>query len=216
MLPLYLGSLALGTVLIGASFLFGDADTDADVDFVVDGDLDLDVDGGVFGGGLDIDNDALLIMKDPGDAIAGAGTWLPFLSLRFWTFALASFGLSGTLLHLLGVPVIIGAIASVVMGTGLGTAAAWTFRQLQLTQVSGNVGMFDVPGKDATVLLAVGPNKMGKVRVMLDGQSVDLPAMTRAEDQIERNEKALVVNVDDGVAHITPVPFGYNSMAKEN
>jgi hypothetical protein len=216
MLPLYLGSLALGTVLIGASILFGDADTDADVDFDVDGDLDLDVDGGVFGGGLDIDNDALLIMKDPGDAIAGAGTWLPFLSLRFWTFALASFGLSGTLLHLLGVPVIIGAIASVAMGAGLGTGAAWVFRQLQLTQVSGNVGMFDVQGKEATVILPVGPNKMGKVRVMLDGQSVDLPAMTRADDLIERNEKALVVNVDDGVAHITPVPFGYNSMAKEN
>jgi len=215
MLPFYLGSLALGTVLIGASILFGDADTDADVDFDVDGDVDLDIDAGIFGGGLDIDNDALLIMKDPGDAVAGAGSWLPFLSLRFWTFALASFGLSGTLLHFLGVPAIIGTIASVVMGTGLGWAAAWVFRKLQLTQVSGNVGMFDVQGKEATVILPVGPNKMGKVRVLLDGQTVDLPAVTRADDQIERNEKALVVNVEDGVAHITPVPFGYNSMAKE-
>ena len=212
MLPLYLGSLTLGTVLIGASILFGDTDTDADVDF----DADIDADGDFFGGGLDADNDALLIMKDPGDAIAGAGTWLPFLSLRFWTFALAAFGLAGSLLHLLGVPSLIGAITALLMGGGVGTGAAWVFRQLQLTQVSGNVGMFDVQGKEATVLLPVGPDKMGKVRVMLDGQAVDLPAVSRAEERIERNEKALVVNVADGVAHITPVPFGYNSMAKEN
>ena len=212
MLPVYLGSLALGTVLIGASIIFGDGDTGTDVDF----DGDLDVDGDVFGGGLDVDADDLLIMKDPGDAIAGAGTWLPFLSLRFWTFALASFGASGALLHFLDVTGIIGIISSTGMGVAIGTGASWVFRQLQLTQVSGNVGMFDVQGKEATVLLAVGPEKMGKVRVLLDGQMVDLPATTRAEETIERDAKALVLQVEDGVAHITPVPFGYNSLAKEN
>ena len=210
MLPLYLGSLALGTVLIGASIIFGDADTDADVDF--DGDMD----GDVFGGGLDVDADDLLIMKDPGDAIAGAGTWLPFLSLRFWTFAVAAFGASGSLLYLLGVTGLIGIVSSLFMGLAIGTGASWVFHQLQLTQVSGNVGMFDVQGKEATVLLPVGPNKMGKVRVILDGQTVDLPATTQAEDLIEREAKALVLQVEGGVAQITPVPFGYNSVTKEN
>ena len=208
MLPIYLGSLALGAVLIGASIIFGDADGDAD--------FDADVDAGDFGGGLDVDADELLIMKDPGDAIAGAGTWLPFLSLRFWTFALAAFGASGTLLHVMGVSGMVAVLTSLIMGTTIGTGASWVFRQLQLTQVSGNVGMFDVQGKEATVLLAVGPEKMGKVRVLLDGQMVDLPATTQAEDTIQRDEKALVVHVEDGVAHITPVPFGYNSMVKEN
>ena len=208
MLPIYLGSLALGAVLIGASIIFGDADSDAD--------FDADVDAGDFGGGLDVDADELLIMKDPGDAIAGAGTWLPFLSLRFWTFALAAFGASGTLLHVMGVSGMVAVLTSLIMGTTIGTGASWVFRQLQLTQVSGNVGMFDVQGKEATVLLAVGPEKMGKVRVLLDGQMVDLPATTQAEDTIQRDEKALVVHVEDGVAHITPVPFGYNSMVKEN
>ena len=50
----------------------------------------------------------------------------------------------------------------------------------------------------------------------MDGQMVDLPATTQADEIIERDEKGLVVHVEDGVAHITPVPFGYNSMAKEN
>ena len=208
MLPLYLGSLALGAVLIGASIVFGDADSDAD--------FDADIDAGDFSGGLDIDADDLLIMKDPGDAIAGAGSWLPFLSLRFWTFALAAFGACGSLLHVMGVTGLVAILTSFIMGVSIGTGASWVFRQLQLTQVSGNVGMFDVQGKEATVLLAVSAEKMGKVRVLLDGQMVDLPATTQADDTIERDEKALVVHVEDGVAHITPVPFGYNSMVKEN
>ena len=208
MLPLYLGSLTLGAVLIGASIVFGDTDGDAD--------FDADVEPGDFSGGLDVDADDLLIMKDPGDAIAGAGTWLPFLSLRFWTFALAAFGACGSLLHVMGVSGLVAVLTSVIMGTAIGTGASWVFRQLQLTQVSGNVGMFDVQGKEAKVLLPVGPAKIGKVRVLLDGQMVDLPAKTQADDIIQRDEQVLVVHVEEGVAHITPVPFGYNSMVKED
>ena len=211
MLPLYLGSLALGGVLIAASVIFGDTDGNADVG--LDGDIDADADLGI---GLDPDHEALEILSDPSDAVAGAGTWLPFFSLRFWTFALAAFGAAGSLLHVMGVTGLLGAAVSVVLGTGIGTGAAWTFRQLQLTQVSGNVGMRDVRGSEATVLLAVGPNKMGKVRIMMDGQHVDLPAQTGCEDTMNRDEKALIVSVDDGVAQITPVPFGYTSMAKED
>ena len=86
---------SLGGVLIVASIVLGDTDTDVDLD--VDADVDLDV-------GLDGDQDALIVLKDPGDAVADAGIWLPFFSLRFWTFALAGFGASGLLLHLLGCP----------------------------------------------------------------------------------------------------------------
>ena len=209
MLPLYLGSLALGGILIVASVVFGDGDSGGDPDFAADIDLDLDV-------GLDGDHDAIAILADPSDAVAGAGTWLPFFSLRFWTFALAAFGLSGAALHALGVTGLLGLAVSVLLGGGVGTGAAWTFRQLQLTEVTGNVGMRDIRGSEATVLLSVGPEKMGKVRSVVDGQHVDLPARTRCEDIMNREEKALIVSVDDGVAEITPVPFGYTSMTKED
>ena len=76
--------------------------------------------------------------------------------------------------------------------------------------------MRDVRGSEATVLLSVGPDKLGKVRIVVDGQHVDLPARTRCEDTMNREEKALIVSVDDGVAEITPVPFGYTSMTKED
>jgi hypothetical protein len=205
MLPLYVGSLALGGVLIAATMLLGDVDTDADFD--VDGDLDV---------GLNGDYDAILILKDPADAMVDAGTWLPFFSLRFWTFALASFGASGIALHLLGVTGVLGAVVSALLGMGIGTAAAWVFRQLQLSQPSGNVGMLDVRGTEATVLLSVGPDKLGKVRVTVDGQHIDLPARTQGDTTMNRNGKALVLSVDDGIANITPVPIGYKSVALED
>lgn len=205
MLPLYVGSLALGGVLIAATMLLGDVDTDADFD--VDGDLDV---------GLNGDYDAILILKDPADAMVDAGTWLPFFSLRFWTFALASFGASGIALHLLGVTGVLGAVVSALLGMGIGTGAAWVFRQLQLSQPSGNVGMLDVRGTEATVLLSVGPDKLGKVRVTVDGQHIDLPARTQGDTTMNRNGKALVLSVDDGIANITPVPIGYKSVALED
>ena len=207
MLPLYVGALALGGVLIVASIVLGDTDTEVDLD--VDADVDLDV-------GLDGDQDALLVLKDPGDAVADAGIWLPFFSLRFWTFALAGFGASGLLLNLMGVPSFLAAGASLCLGGVLGTGAAWVFRQLQLTEPTGNVGLLDVSGSEATVLISVGQDKPGKIRLMVDEQYIDLPARTQCEQLIERSEKALVLQVEDGVATITPGPVGYKSMRQEN
>jgi hypothetical protein len=207
MLSIYIGSLAFGGVLILASVLLGDGDTDTDMDFDADGDLAFDA---------DADEGVMLALKDPSDAMVEAGTWLPFFSLRFWTFALASFGATGSLLHVLGVTGLLAGVVSAVLGMGIGTGAAWTFRQLQLTQVSGNVALRDMRGTEATVILAVGPGKTGKVRILMDGQHVDLIARTSCEDTMERNETTLVVSVDDGVANITPVPFGYQSQARKD
>jgi hypothetical protein len=207
MLPLYLGSLALGGVLIVASIVLGDSHSDTDVDF--DADIDADLDG-------DFHPDELDIFKDPADAMVDAGTWLPFFSLRFWTFALATFGASGCLLHVLGVSDFLAAGVSIVLGGGIGTGAAWIFRQLQLTETSGNVGMLDVGGTEAVVLLAVSQDRPGKIRIRVDGQYVDLPARTRCEAVIDRKQKALVVHLEDGVAQITPVPAGYKSMRRED
>jgi len=202
-----MGSLALGGVLIVASIVLGDSDTDVDLD--ADVDVDIDIDGP---GGLDGDQDGLMIMKDPADAIADAGTWLPFFSLRFWTFALATFGASGLLLHLLEVASFLAAGVSICLGGVIGTGAAYIFRQLQLVEPTGNVGLLEVSGTEATVLLNVGPDKMGKIRLRLDEQYIDLPARTQSETTLHRDEKALVLKVKDGIALITPVPAGYKSM----
>ncbi len=215
MLPWYLGALVLGGVLIGASIVLGagdadldldsdlDVDLDADVDLDVDADLDLDAD-------LDADVDADLDADaDAGHAVGhdlDAGTWLPFLSLRFWTFALMSFGLTGTLSRLLldvALPVELG--TSVLVGLGIGWAAAWTFRRLKNTTVSGSTQLTGLQGTEATILLPVGPGKVGKVRALVDGQAVALLARTGDDALLPRREPVLVVDVQDGVAVVTAI-----------
>ena len=75
MLTVYLAALAFGLVLIGASVFHGDGDSHDTGD-------------------------------DHGDGDADHGAFLSNLfSLRFWTYALGAFGMSGTALSLLGVEI---------------------------------------------------------------------------------------------------------------
>lgn len=201
MLPLYLGALALGGVLIAASVLMGggsdsDVDVDADVDVDVDVDVDADID-------VDVDADADLDIDGGMDKDVDVGAWLPFLSVRFWTFGLASFGLMGTLLTLEGFGTAVAAPSSSVLGLVVGWTAAWAFRKLKASSVSGDTGLRDVGGSEGEVLLPVGPGKRGKIRAMVGGQWVDLIAETGDGDLIQRKEKVLVVAVTDGVAQVT-------------
>lgn len=204
-LPVYLGSLALGGILILASLLLGGGDHDHDHDVHVDHDVDADVDAEVdhdLEGGLDKD---LSLAKDA--AVAGGG-WMPFLSLRFWTFALATFGGAGAVLDLLGFSDPVSAVSASLTGVGVGLAVSRAFHTLKHTHVSGDVGLRQIGGREGTLLLAVGPEKLGKVRVQVDGQDVDLPARTQDEALLGIRERVLVVSVKDGVAEVTSVQPG--------
>ncbi|MCK6504547.1 hypothetical protein L6R53_14275 [Myxococcota bacterium] len=208
MLPVYLGCLALGGLLILASLLMGggdhDADTDApgelDADAGIDAEIDAEVEAEV-----EVEAEAPGLDKDVSlkDAAAGGASWLPFLSLRFWTFALATFGGAGALLDLLGFSDLVAAPSALATGLGVGLAVSWAFHRLRHERVTGDVGLRQVTGREGTLLLPVAPDKTGKVRVLIDGQDVDLPARTQDGRRLELREKVLVVSVRDGVAEVT-------------
>lgn len=192
MLPLYLGALGLGGVLIVASIVMG-GDHGADHDADMDGHADLDghADGEVDGhAGVD-------------KSIDSGG--LPILSMRFWTFFSFCFGLTGTLLSLLSAPALATGLVAVGLGLGVGWGAATVFKRLQRDQVSGQIEMSGLRGAEARVLLPVSPDREGKVRVQFGGQDVDLPARTQDHGSIERGQTALVVEVRGGVAMVTPL-----------
>ena len=125
--------------------------------------------------------------------------------MRFWTFGLASFGLSGTLLTVLSINALIAAAFAGVMGVVMGWMVAWTFRKLKKSSTGSQTSTATLRGEQALVLLSVGPEKTGKIRLVIDNQHVDLLAKTRDERLIERNEKVLIVSVEDGIAQITRV-----------
>ena len=189
MLFAYLATFSLGGILIVASILLGGHD-DHDVDHDVDHDHDFDHD-------ADHNIDAEV------DADGETGTWLPFLSMRFWTFFLATFGLTGTLLSVLQFPEGLGVIVSTLLGISIGWVVAWFFHRLKKSNVTGTISTQGLRGTEGLVLLSVGPEKMGRVRMLIDGQYLDLPARTQDTTTIDRKEKVLLIAVHDGIAEVT-------------
>ena len=213
----YAFSLALGGVLLGASILLGgqddadadaggadfDADVDADVDFDADFDADADLDAG--GGDLDHGTQALVHVSDAahGDA---AGFLTAFLSLRFWTFALTFFGLTGVVLTGLALASS-GAAAglAVAMGIGTGQGAVAAFRALGNTKDSEAATTRDYVGLTGRVLLGFGPGQKGKVRVVVKNTTVDLLATSDEKVPFETGDQALVVQLEGHTAIVAHV-----------
>ncbi|MFO7563451.1 MAG: NfeD family protein [Enhygromyxa sp.] len=176
----YVFALVLGSILLGASFLLGgDADTDADLDVDADVDADVDLDG-------DADHDS---HGDLGGFFGVLG------SLRFWTFFAAFFGLTGIVLdglNLAASPVALG------LAIGVGFLTGWTAVTLLNRLAANDTGVAatidDYVGKSGEVLIAVGPGRLGKVRIELKGTTVDVLAESD-EQTIARGDEALIVEM---------------------
>jgi hypothetical protein len=184
---LYLFSLVLGGVLLGASMILGShGEAHADAPH-----------GGATPDAAD-------------DSAAGIESFLvAFLSVRFWTFFLAFFGLTGFVLDglgLVGSPVVAG-VLSVLMGLGAGTGAAWIMRRVRGDEANSAATEKDYVGKTGRVLVAFGPGQTGKLRLEVRGSTIDLLAMPIAEESFELREEAIVVEMDGTrakVAKLTP------------
>ncbi|PID39703.1 MAG: hypothetical protein CSB49_00845 [Proteobacteria bacterium] len=197
LLYVYIASLIVGGILLGASLFFGHDSHDTEVSTHLEVDLDLDADADV-----DADVDANV---DAGDGLEASDLWLPFVSLRFWVFFLTFFGLTGTALQLLGLAsATTTLIASIGVGFICGFGAAFVVQRLRRSEVGRVMDLEDYRGLDAEVLLPVAKGEKGKVRVALpSGQLVDLVAETDDSKPLERGSKALVVEVKSGRASVT-------------
>ncbi len=123
--------------------------------------------------------------------------------MRFWTFALASFGLTGTLLTLIGLGEPLCGGLSAGMGLGIGWVAAWIFHRLKKGIVSAQTTLRGLAGTEAQALLPISASTPGKIRLLVDGQEIDLLARTRDAAPIPQRARVLVVGVEEGVAEVT-------------
>jgi membrane protein implicated in regulation of membrane protease activity len=178
MLTVYLAALAFGLVLIGASVFQGD------------------------GGGHDSgDGDG----DGHGDADHGAFLTNLF-SLRFWTYALGAFGMSGTALSLLHLKPAVHVPVSVVLGAVVGAGVAALFRQLGRGAATGPASTEAFLGSEGEVVLPLLPDGLGKIRVHVGEQDVELPARGGSE-RIELRERVVVVRFREGIAEVEPAPW---------
>lgn len=204
MLTVYLiAAIVGGTLIVLSAFGGGEGDHDVDADHDVDLHLDHDVD-------LDADHDVDLAPgtdlahgADHGGAIDGEGLWLPFLSLRFWTYFAAGFGLVGTGLTWLGslADLIIGLAAG---GTGLvsGLAMAYAMRLLKAGEAHGQIKMSDYEGAEGRVRVALGPGSPGKIRTVIRGEELDLIALPAEGETLPPGTPVMIIDMEGTVARV--------------
>ena len=135
-----------------------------------------------------------------------SGLWTLVLTVRFWTFAGLGFGLSGMLLHHLGLASPAGT-AAIAAGAGLasGLFAALVFRVVSRGSASTVQRADAAIGKTGRVVVACGRGTTGQVRVELAGSSIDFLARTD-EELIPRGEMILVDEMRSGVAIVSKCP----------
>lgn len=120
-------------------------------------------------GGKDVDHGSGL------DGDVGLA-WAPLGSLRFWVFFLAFGGGAGYALARLGSSPAVAAIGALAVGWISGALAAAIVRRLGKNSVSSDVEMSELVGATGTLVLPVGRDKPGKVRVEIKGRSEDFVA----------------------------------------
>jgi hypothetical protein len=185
-LAVYIGCLVFGGILLAASAVGGHQG---------------DSGGHDTGNGHGHDHGA----GDGGHALPVA--LLPFLGLRFWTFALAFFGLTGALLTATGAaPVVITALLAGGTGVSTGYAAARLVGALMQRPV-GLLAATPV-GREGKLLLPVDKSQPGKIRVSVGGVDTDLVAYTDSESRMSAGTRALIVGMRNNAAVVEQSPTG--------
>jgi membrane protein implicated in regulation of membrane protease activity len=194
MSTVYLVCLIVGGFFVLLSLLGGadsdaDVDADANVDFNADADLDTDVDAHA---------------EFAHDVGTGVG-FVDLLSLRFVFLFAAFFGLSGTLLDLIGSNDSTTLVMSLLMGLVVGLGGNYFIKTVGYRAVSSEVTADDLIGHTGRVMVPFGSGERGKVRLVSKGKQVVLIARSLDDtDQIEfmPGEEVVVVRLDGSIAEV--------------
>ncbi len=182
----YVFALIAGGILLAASIVLGGGGHDADLHADADG-----ADGAGHAGAED---------HAPG-AFGGALAML--VSLRFWTFFLAFFGLTGIVFTMFELaPALITGAAAFVMGAASGVGASLIVRRLSGGDSNSASASADYVGKTAVVMVPIGKDQLGKVRLTLKGSTIDVLAATDEELSFAAKDEVLIVEMDGTTARV--------------
>jgi len=190
MLAVYLACLVTGGFVVVIS-LFGGGEADLDVDVGSDA-SEIEAEDGAESGG------------------EGAGGIARLLSLRNGVFFACFFGLSGSLLTLLGAGFVPTLGAAIVLGLVSAAAVHRVMGYLRRSQSGAVPEPSALAGARARVL--VGPSRVrpGKVEVSAGDRTQQLVARVHAEsgvDHFEPGDSVVIVRVEDGRALVAEKTF---------
>lgn len=125
---------------------------------------------------------------------------LPILSLRFWTFGIATFGLSGLLLQWLKLSrsetqVL---ILSLIIGVVVGSLTASILRWLKTEGESDSlIRSEDLQGLTGIVSIPFDPDRRGQVCVQVKGSQLYMAANTTEKRSFQKGDSILVVGLEN-------------------
>jgi hypothetical protein len=130
----------------------------------------------------------------------------PLYSFKFWTFFLAYFGLTGVVFEAFGLMESTLGIFGLSVGLGLfaGLFSSYLMHLVDRDDVSAGVTAHDYVGSSAKVTLPLSGRERGKVRMMVKGKMIEMPAESADDDEVvfDLNEECFVLGVEDGVAKV--------------
>lgn len=158
---------------------------------------------------FDSDIDSDLDIAGPGDQVRDRPLQRPqspllvlfeiLTSLKFWTFGICFFGLTGLVLSnlstQLSIPII--AIIALVMGIVCGGLVSSILRVLREQHANSLIQSDDVIGLAGTVILPFDQDSRGKVQLNVKGSQVERIAYTDEQREFQPGDLILVVNVEN-------------------
>jgi hypothetical protein len=192
-------ALGFGAIVVGLSF-FGSHDMGDGADI---GSHDVDLGAPGHDGPLDQALEGVLQAADVAQKAADAAgdtpsaMWL-LTSMRFWSYGLFAFGLTGLVLGCVGVPW--EGLWAGMAGVGAGAAAALAFGRLRGQTVTSPVHHAHLAGQRGVVVIAVRPGAPGKVAVTTLAGRVELPATTSDAEALPEGARVTLSAVRGGVA----------------
>lgn len=135
---------------------------------------------------------------------ADASMFAFYASVQFWEYLLATFGGLGLLLTWLKLssePVT--GIVSGVTGLAVGLAAAGLFRFLTRRQLDSTAKVSDMTGSIAQVLVAPRDEELGKIRLTVRGDIIDMLAKASPGVSVQQGQNVVVLEMEGTTALIT-------------
>jgi membrane protein implicated in regulation of membrane protease activity len=201
----YVFCLIVGGAFVGLSIFGGLFDADADVDADMDADFDVDADMDAdFDHDLDLDGD-VEHEYDKEIEVNVSRRFNPLTSFKFYTFALAFFGLTGVIFSLLplwanptGVFVL-----SLVMGLVSGLGVAFALHRVNMSAGGEGVTERDYVGASGKITLPLRSGRRGKVQMHIKGRTIEMLAESVDDEVVlDLNEECFVLGVEDGIAKV--------------
>lgn len=139
------------------------------------------------------------------DDAAGA-PWIPFLSLRFWTYFAGTFGICGVLLSTLaaiGEPIT--AVLSAATGLVTGLLVSALVHIARRAESDSNVKTDDLLGSRGKLLVGCRPGHEGKVRLEVKGETIEMLALPFEPMDLEAGQHVAVLEIERDRALVMPV-----------